>query len=253
MTMGKLYGVGVGPGDPELLTLKAVRALQHADVVAHFCKRGASGNAWRSAQPVLQNSAAEVLPLVYPYTTERSPRDPQYVRALRGFYDEAAEQISTRLRKRKTVAVVCEGDPLFYGSYMYIHDRLAGHHPTEVVPGVTSFVGCAANARIPMVSTDRTFTVLPGTLPEEVLERRVRQADAFAVIKIGRHLPKLKRVLQRAGQLADATYIERGTMGKELIQRLSAVPDTRATYFSLVVVPGHDGGPYRPLAEVAVP
>jgi precorrin-2/cobalt-factor-2 C20-methyltransferase len=246
MSEGTLFGVGVGPGDPELVTLKAVRILRAARVVAFFAKRGKLGNARTTADSYLAPEAT-LVPLYYPYTTELSPRDPAYVSAMRAFYDASAARLAEELSLGRDVAVLCEGDPLFYGSYMYLHDRLAKRFQSVVVPGITSFAGCAAGAGIPLVSTDRTFSIVPGTLPESELEERVKTGDALAIIKLGRNLSKVRRVLARVGRLAEATYFERGTTEQAVVLPLSEKTDDQSIYFSLVIVPAHDGGPYRPL------
>jgi precorrin-2/cobalt-factor-2 C20-methyltransferase len=248
MTPGTVYGVGVGPGDPELVTVKAARVLAEAKVVAHFAKRGKLGNALATAQRYLA-PGVELMPLVYPYTVELSPRHPSYIQALRSFYSESASAIAARLVAGQDVAVLCEGDPLFYGSYMYLHDRLAREHRCVVIPGITSFAGCAAHAGIPLVSTDRIFAIVPGTLPEDELEAKLRCADAAAIIKLGRHFGKVRRVLERLGRLAGATYFEHGTTEHQVMMPLSDKTDEQAIYFSLIIVPGHDGGPYRSRGE----
>jgi precorrin-2/cobalt-factor-2 C20-methyltransferase len=244
MSAGTVYGVGVGPGDPELVTVKAARVLSEAKVVAYFSKRGKAGNALATAERYL-SPRAERLPLIYPYTVELSPTHPSYIAALRSFYSESAAAIAERLVKGEDVAVLCEGDPLFYGSYMYLHDRLAREHRCVVIPGITSFAGCAARAGIPLVSTDRTFAIVPGTLPEAELEAKLRCADAAAIIKLGRHLGKVRRVLERLGRLGEATYFEHGTTDHQVVMPLAQKTDEQGIYFSLIIVPGHDGGPYR--------
>ncbi|HEY6878282.1 MAG TPA: precorrin-2 C(20)-methyltransferase [Polyangiales bacterium] len=241
---GTVYGVGVGPGDPELMTLKAAHTIKHAGVVAFFSKRGKRGNAFAIAERHI-HPEAELLPLIYPYTTELSPLDPAYVDALRGFYDASAEAIAERLRQGRDVAVLCEGDPMFYGSYMYLHDRLAAAHTCRVIPGITSFAGCAAGAGIALVSTDRTFSVVPGTLAEEQLEARLRSAEAAVIIKLGKHFAKVRRVLARLGRIEGATYFEHGTTEREVVLKLADKRDDQSQYFSLIIVPAHDGGPYR--------
>jgi precorrin-2/cobalt-factor-2 C20-methyltransferase len=241
---GTLYGIGVGPGDPELMTVKAVRLLRAAKVVAYFAKRGKTGNAEATAR-VFIDPSAERLTLCYPYTTEISPRDPEYVEAMRAFYDDSAERIHARLEAGHDVVVLCEGDPMFYGSYMYLHDRLAKRHACQVVPGITSFAGCAAGAGLPLVSTDRVFSIIPATLPEEELEAKLRSVDACAIIKLGRHYKKVRRVLDRLERSEHAMYFEHGTTEREVAMRLCDKTDDKSLYFALIIVSGHDGGPYR--------
>jgi precorrin-2/cobalt-factor-2 C20-methyltransferase len=245
---GTLFGVGVGPGDPELVTVKAARVLGASRVIAYFAKRGKTGNAFATSQRYL-HPEAELLPLFYPYTVELSPRHPEYVAAMRGFYDDSAARVGAHLARGSDVAVLCEGDPLFYGSYMYLHDRMAATHRCTVIPGITSFAGCAASAGIALVSTDRVFSIVPGTLPEAELEAKLRSSEAAAIIKLGRNFAKVRRVLARLGRLAGATYFERGTTDAEVVMPLADKTDDDAIYFALIIVPSHDGGPYRPLPE----
>lgn len=244
MSAGTLYGVGVGPGDPDLITLKAVKTIGAASVVAYFAKRGKPGNAWVTAERHVA-PGAERLALTYPYTVELSPRDPEYVTAMRDFYQHSAALIAERLSAGLDVVVLCEGDPLFYGSFMYLHDRLADRHPCRVIPGITSFAGCAARAGIPLVSTDRAFSIIPGTLPEEVLEAQLRSVDAAAIIKLGSHYPKVRKVLDRLGRTQHAVYFEYGTTEREVMLPLSEKTDDKSIYFALILLPSHDGGPYR--------
>jgi precorrin-2/cobalt-factor-2 C20-methyltransferase len=250
MAEGTVFGVGMGPGDPDLVTLKAARVLREARVVAFFAKRGKQGNA-RTTAAALLPAEAELLPLYYPFTTELSPRDPEYIQAMRTFYDDSAAQIAAQLSQGKDVAVLCEGDPLFYGSYMYLHDRLAKRFRCVVIPGITSFAGCAAGVGMPLVSTDRTFSIVPGTLPESELRTRLSGTDAVAIIKLGRNLGKVRRVLEELGRLDEAVYFERGTTSEELVLPLAQKRDERSIYFSLVIVPAHDGGPYRSRGDSA--
>jgi precorrin-2/cobalt-factor-2 C20-methyltransferase len=250
MTTGTVYGVGVGPGDPDLLTMKAVRLISAARVVAFFAKRGKNGNAYATAESFIDRQA-ERLALCYPFTVELSPRDPEYITAMRRFYDQSAQQIGGHLEAGRDVVVLCEGDPLFYGSYMYLHDRLSQRYPCRVVPGITSFAGCAASARIPLVSTDRTFSIIPATLSERELEVKLSGEDAAAIIKLGRHFAKVRRVLERLGRLHGATYFEYGTTAREVVLPLRDKTDDRSLYFALIIVPAHDGGPYRPLPDRA--
>ena len=240
---GKLIGVGVGPGDPELVTLKAMRALGEADVVAFFAKAGNSSHSRAIAAPHLRAGVTE-LPLYYPVTTELpSVQRRLSRRACRDFYDGAAAKIEAHLKDGRTVAVLCEGDPLFYGSYMHLHARLAPRFPTEIVAGVTGMSGCWSAAGMPIAQGDDVFTVLPATLPEAELARRLADADAAVVMKVGRHLPKLRRALACSGRLDRAIYVERGTMADAKMIPLAAKPDDEAPYFAVVLVPGWEHRP----------
>lgn len=233
---GKLLGLGVGPGDPELLTIKAARLLRSAPAVAWFAKSGKTGHARRIAGGYLAPDAEE-LRFTYPYTTEVPKRSAAYRDAMAAFYDEAAERISAALDNGRDVALLCEGDPLFYGSFMYVHDRLAARYETEIVPGVTAMAACWSGAGLPMTRGDDCLSVLAGTLDEDTLARRLKSADAAVVMKVGRHLGKVRRALDRAGLSARAIYVENGSTPDERIVPLSDMPSDDAPYFSLVLVP----------------
>jgi len=239
---GKLIGVGVGPGDPELITLKAIRALAEADVVAHFAKAGNASHARAVAARHLRPQVTE-LPLLYPVTTELPKCSDGYREALRDFYDQAAASITVHLEAGRVVAVICEGDPLFYGSYMHLHTRLAPRFLVEIVAGVTGMSGCWSAAGTPIAQGDDVFTVLPATLPEDELARRFSETNAAVVMKVGRHLPKVRRALKTSGRLPRAIYVERGTMADAKLIPLAAKPDDDAPYFAIVLVPGWEERP----------
>jgi precorrin-2/cobalt-factor-2 C20-methyltransferase len=234
---GRLYGVGTGPGDPELLTLKAVRALGEADVLAHFAKLGNNGNARRIVAAHMRPEMIE-LPLLYPFTTEIDRDHDAYRSAIAEFYEQSAHHVEQHLVAGRTVAVLSEGDPLFYGSYMHLHVRLAHRFPTEVIPGVTAMSGCWSLTGLPIVQGDDVLSVLPGTMAESELARRLADTDAAVIMKVGRNLPKIRRALQAAGKLEQAVYVERGTMENASSMRLAAKTGDSAPYFALVLVPG---------------
>jgi precorrin-2/cobalt-factor-2 C20-methyltransferase len=239
---GRLIGVGVGPGDPELMTIKAVRALAAADVVAHFAKNGQAGNARTTAAPHLRAGIAEIA-LHYPVTTEIARDGDAYRDAMAAFYDNAAGAIAAHLDAGRTVAVICEGDPLFYGSFMHLHARLAPRYATDVIAGVTGMSGCWSAAATPIAQGDDVFVVLPATLPAAEFERRLADADAAVIMKVGRHLAKVRNALQRAGRLERAIYVERATMGDAVMLPLIKKPDDTAPYFAIVLVPGWENAP----------
>ncbi|WP_454684453.1 precorrin-2 C(20)-methyltransferase [Ancylobacter moscoviensis] len=234
---GRLIGVGVGPGDPELMTLKAVRALGEADVVAYFAKQGNASHARAIACGHFRAGAQE-LPLGYPVTTELPKDEAPYRAAITDFYEDAARSVAAHLDAGRTVAVLSEGDPLFYGSYMHLHVRLSQRYPTEVIAGVTGMSGCWSQAGAPIAQGDDVLSVLPGTLPEAELTRRLAEADAAVIMKVGRNLPKIRRALDAAGRLERALYIERGTMNGSHCEGLAGRADVPAPYFAIVLVPG---------------
>lgn len=242
MTLGTLHGVGLGPGDPELLTVRAVRLIRQSPVIAWFAKAGRRGQARTIVDGWMPDGAIE-LPLLYPVTTELPFDGDDYRSALGGFYAEAADRLAAHLDAGRDVALLCEGDPLFYGSFMHLQIRLAGRFPVSVCPGVTGMAGASSAAATPMTWGDDVLTVLPGTLPAEALAERLARADAAVVMKLGRNLPKVRRALTEAGLLERAIYVERGTMTGERIVRLADKPDDTAPYFSLVLVPGEGRRP----------
>ncbi|MEM9681846.1 MAG: precorrin-2 C(20)-methyltransferase [Pseudomonadota bacterium] len=234
---GRLIGVGTGPGDPELLTLKAMRALGEADVVAHFAKRGRKSNARSTVEEHLRPDIVE-LPLCYPVTTEIARSDPAYRRCITAFFEEAASSVAAYLEDGRIVAVLSEGDPLFYGSYMHLHVRLADRYPTEVIPGITAMSGCWSVAGLPIAQGDDMLGVFSGTMSEDMLARHIETAQACVVMKVGRNLAKIRRALQRVGRINDAVYVERATTPAMKMTRLAEKPDDEAPYFSIVLVPG---------------
>ncbi|MEZ5776865.1 MAG: precorrin-2 C(20)-methyltransferase [Paracoccaceae bacterium] len=238
--MGKVICVGLGPGDPELMSVRADRLVRGAKHVAYFRKAGREGQARQIVNGMIGERATEY-PMEYPVTTEIHFSDPEYNRQLAEFYDDWAQKLAV-LAETETVFVLCEGDPFFYGSFMHLHSRLQGRAEVEVVPGITGMSGCWTATGIPITWGDDVLTVLMATLPEDVLAERAREADALIVMKIGRNLPKLRRALATAGRLGAAWIVERGTMAGQRVQRLSEAEEV-APYFSIVVVHGQGRRP----------
>ena len=242
MSAGTLFGVGLGPGDPDLLTIKAVRVLERATVVAYFAKEGRRGVARDIADRWIPASVEE-MPLRYPVTTEIPFDHPDYLAMLSAFYANAAERLAADLTAGRDVALLCEGDPLFYGSFMHLYVRLRARFACEIVPGVTGMSGCWTAAGEPMTWGDDVLTVLPGTLTEAALRERLVGADAVVIMKLGRNLPKVRVALEAAGLADRALYVERGTMAGETVMPLVEKHDGDAPYFSLVLVPGRGRRP----------
>ncbi|RKT54001.1 precorrin-3B C(17)-methyltransferase [Saccharothrix australiensis] len=234
---GRLYGVGVGPGDPELVTVKAARLIGEADVVVFHSARHGRSVARRIAEPYLRGDQVEEQ-LVYPVTTEDSD---DYQGEIDAFYAESAARLAAHLDAGRTVVVLAAGDPFFYGSYMHLHKRLADRYPAEVVPGVTSVSAGAAVLGRPLVERDEVLTVLPGTLPAEVLAEHLAGGDPVAVMKLGRTFPTVRAALERSGRLAEAWYVERATTGKQRTAPLSEVDADGVPYFSLALLPSKAG------------
>ncbi|WP_086885767.1 precorrin-2 C(20)-methyltransferase, partial [Streptomyces rhizosphaericus] len=240
---GRLYGVGLGPGDPSLMTVRAVEVIAAADVIAYHSARHGRSIARSIAERHLRPDHIEER-LVYPVTTETTDHPGGYRGAMEEFYADAAARLAAHLDAGRTVAVLAEGDPLFYGSYMHMHKRLADRYPTEVIPGVTSVSAAAARLGTPLVEGEEVLTVLPGTLPEEELTARLATADAAAVMKLGRTFPTVRRALERSGRLADARYVERATMNAERTAPLAEVDPESVPYFSMAVLPSRVDAPH---------
>lgn len=241
-THGVLIGVGLGPGDPELVTIKAARLIGAAKVISYFAKAGRASHARAIAAPYLPADYDE-LPLLYPVTTEIPVADPAYNGALAPFYEESARRLAQVLERGQDIALLCEGDPMLYGSFMHMFTRLSNRFRVEICAGVSGMSGCAAAARQPMTWGDDTLTVMPATLDEESLVSRLNAADAAVIMKLGGNFPKLRRALARAGLTERAIYVERGTMAGEKILRFTEKTDDVAPYFSMVLAPGQGRRP----------
>jgi precorrin-2 C20-methyltransferase/precorrin-3B C17-methyltransferase len=234
---GTLFGVGLGPGDPELVTVKAARVIGEADVVAYHSARHGHSIARGIAAPYLRPGQAEEH-LVYPVTTEPTDHPGGYAGALEDFYADATARIAAHLDAGRDVALLAEGDPLFYSSYMHLHNRLTRRFDAVIVPGVTSVSAASAAIATPLVSGDEVLYVLPGTLPTGELTRRLSDADAAVVVKLGRSYPAVREALSIAGQLDDAVYVERASTTGQRVLPAAGVEAASVPYFSLAMVPG---------------
>jgi precorrin-2/cobalt-factor-2 C20-methyltransferase len=224
---GTLYGLGVGPGDPELITLKALRLLRAAPVVAYPAPEEGESLARAIVAGHLPGGQDEI-PIRMPLVTDRFPAQ--------AVYDRATEEIGTHLAAGRDVAAICEGDPFFYGSFMYLFGRLVERYPVEVVPGVSSLTACAAVLGAPLAARNDTLAVLPAPLPVEELTRRLATVDAAAIIKVGRHFAKVRDVLRTMGLDDNARYVERATMASQRVLPLDEVAADAAPYFSMILV-----------------
>lgn len=234
---GRLIGLGVGPGDPELITVKALRLLRESPVVAYFVAKGKKGNAFSIIEAHLQD-VQTLMPLVYPVTTEALPAPLSYETVISNFYDESSLLIAAHLDAGRDVAVICEGDPFFYGSYMYLHDRLAERYEAQVIPGVCSMLGGASVLGAPLVYRNQSLSVLSGVLSHDDLKRKLADADAAVIMKLGRNFHKVREVLTELGMHERALYVERATMANQKIVPLDQVDPMSSPYFSLIIVPG---------------
>lgn len=236
-TGGTLYGIGVGPGDARYLTLRAAGLVRSVDVLAYFAKRGLPGNARRIAGPLVETGRSEAR-FEYPLTDEVPADSARYQQEMGVFYRETAATLAAALRQGRSVGLLAEGDPFFYGSFMHMWRRLAPDFPVEVVPGVTGMSGCWTRANLPITWGNDTLAVLPGTLDEKCLVDRLRTTDAAVIMKVGRNLGKVRRAVESAGLLSRAVYVERGTMQDERIVPLAECKAPTGAYFAMVLIPG---------------
>jgi len=243
--MGRIICCGLGPGDPELMSVRANREIRAATQIAYFRKRGRPGQARRIVDGLLALNVCEY-PMEYPVTTELSVGSDEYARLLSGFYDDWADRLE-ELARLGDIVVLCEGDPFFYGSFMHLYSRLQGRAEVDVIAGIPGMAGCWNLVGRPIALGDDVMTVLMGTLPEAELHRRVDNRDALVIMKTGRNLEKIRRALQAAGRLEEAWLIERGTMPGERVARLKDVATADCPYFAIVLV--HGQGRRREAAE----
>ena len=234
--MGRIICCGLGPGNPDLISVRADREIRGATHVAHFRKKGRPGQARRIVEGMLANGVQEY-PMEYPVTTELAVDSEDYVRLLAEFYDAWADRLA-RLARETDVVVLCEGDPFFYGSFMHLYSRLQGRAEIEVIAGIPGMAGCWNVMGQPIALGDDVMTVLTGTLSEAELERRAQNSDALVIMKTGRNLAKVRRALASAGRLDEAWLIERGTMPGERVARLRDVDASDCPYFAIVLVHG---------------
>lgn len=227
---GTLFGIGTGPGDPELLTLKAHRLISSARVIAYPAPDSGDSFARRIVAGFLRDDVREI-PIIVPMRTERFPAQ--------DVYDHAAATLALELDAGNDVIVLCEGDPFFYGSFMYLFGRLSGRYATQVIPGVSSLGAVTAAARLPLCARNDVVTVLPATLDAADLAQRLDRTDAAAIMKIGRHLPKVRRVLADLGVAERAVYVAHASLPDMQVCPLVDAPET-APYFSMILLPGKD-------------
>ena len=224
---GTLYGVGVGPGDPDLITLKALKILQAAPVITYPAPEHGESLARKIAAPHLPQGRREII--------FRMNLDPKSFPD-RGFYDDAAAEIAEVLRGGQDVAMICEGDPFFYGSFMYLFHRLTGEFTVEIIPGISSLMACAGAGLTPLAARNEVLSVLPAPLGEANIRAGIQQADTVAIIKLGRHTPKIYAILDDLDLLDRAQYVEHATMDNQMVRPLRDVDTSRAPYFAMILV-----------------
>ncbi|MFE7228795.1 precorrin-2 C(20)-methyltransferase, partial [Nocardioides sp. NPDC057577] len=249
---GSFTVVGIGPGDPELITLKAARLIGAAPVVAYHAGVRKQSHARRIASSLIPAEAIEE-ELRYPVTTGTTSHPGGYVGAMAEFYESCAVRLSAHLDAGRDVVLLAEGDPLFYGSSMYLHDRFKEVYETSVVPGVPAFAAATAAVSTPLVRQTDVLTVLPGTLPEPELARRLADTEAAIIMKLGRTFPAVRSALAAAGRLEGAWYVERASQPEERWLPVADVDPSSVPYFSLIVVTGDSAPTPTPVGRASAP
>ena len=242
MTKGTIIGLGLGPGEPDLMSVRADRLLRQARHVAYFRKAGKPGQARQIVAGMLAEGVVEFA-MEYPVTTEIPLDDPAYNHALGPFYADCARHLRDLSDQGRDVVVLCEGDPFFYGSFMHLYARLRDTHPVQVVPAITGMSGAWTATGLPITWGDDVLTVLTGTLPEADLARHMAGSDALVVMKIGRNIDKVRRALETAGRMDRAWLVEYATMPGQKVMRLAEVEGRVTPYFSIVLVHGQGRRP----------
>ena len=240
--MGKIYGVGVGPGAVDLLSVRADRLVREATYIAFFRKAGRAGHARQIASTLLSKDVIE-LAMEYPITTEIPLSDQRYSEVLSEFYKKYSNKIISLSQTGTDLVILCEGDPFFYGSFMHIYSRVKDKCPVEVVPAITGMSAAWTATDIPITWGDDILTVLMGTLDKTTLENQLQNTNAAIIMKIGRNLPKIKKALERTGRFYDAFIVEYAAMDKQTVQRLSDYNTENAPYFSIIILHGQGRRP----------
>ncbi len=239
---GTIWGVGLGPGDPDLLSVRADRLLRGARHVAYFRKAGRQGQARRIIDAMLRPDVTEIA-MEYPVTTEIPLTDPRYNQILSDFYQDCTDRLRALSDAGEDVVIVSEGDPFFYGSFMHLHSRLRDICPVQVVPAITGMSAAWTATDAPITWGDDVLSTLMGTLPEDVLVDHMQRADALVIMKIGRNIDKIRRALRRAGRHDAAWLVEYASMPNQTVQPLAEAADRVTPYFSIVIVHGQGRRP----------
>ena len=236
MAKGQLYVIGVGPGDPELVTVKAVKYIEKADIIAFPTAKGASGNAKSTIEPYITKDH-QLMSLTYPVTAGPVADSETYLPLMKNFYDSTAQEMKAELLKGKNIAIICAGDPFIFGSYMYWHARLADEFETTVIPGISSILAAPVELGKPLCHREDVVSIIPATLSEDELVENLTNSTSAVIMKLGRTFPKVVNALKKAGLETKAYYVERATMQNQRILPILEVDPTKVAYFSVVVIP----------------
>lgn len=237
MSNGIIYGVGVGPGDPELISLKAYNLLKKAKHIAYFKKKDKEGISYKIVKEYLRKDVLEIK-MNYPITTEISFLSSQYKKTLSQFYDNCCNEILTISNQNKDLVIICEGDPFFYGSFMHIYTRLLNKNIIKVIPGITGMSAAWTASKSPITWGDDVLTVIMGTMTENEIVKRIKKNDAIVIMKIGKNYEKICKVLKSLNLFNDAFLVENASMSNERVRKLTDVHELTLPYFSIILLHG---------------
>tara|TARA_B100001027_G_scaffold48750_1_gene32166 strand:+ start:8380 stop:9108 length:729 start_codon:yes stop_codon:yes gene_type:complete len=235
MKKGKIYGIGLGPGDPELITLKSANIIKSSHYIFFFKKKNSDSRALNIVEDIIRNDAYKIA-LEFPVTTEIDYKKKEYKDALKKFYEECVVKMDNILEKSINICLLCEGDPFFYGSFIHIFERLKERFEIEIIPGVTGMSGAWSATRIPMVSGNEIMTILMGTLNEKKLKSQIKKSDVLVIMKIGKNFKKIFRVFKDENLLDKAYLISDATTRKEKIYKLNEIDVKTVPYFSIILL-----------------
>ena len=227
---GKLYGVGVGPGDPELLTLKALRLIRENPVIAvpgEDIQASVAYQIVKGAYEALDEKT--LLPVAMPMT-----KDPAVLEAN---HEKAAGDVETHLKQGKNVVFLTLGDPTVYSTYLYVHKRiLARGYEAEIVSGITSFCAVAARLNMGLVERDEPLHVIPATYQADGMDQVLKLPGTKVLMKTGRKMAQVRESIQKSGQ--QAVMIENcGMPGERIFEGAENIPE-KSGYYSLIIVKG---------------
>ena len=242
MSNGTIYGVGVGPGDPDLISLKAYNIIKKAKCIAYFKKKEKNGIAYGIIKQYLKKNIFEIV-MPYPITTEISFLSLEYKKVLSDFYDDCCKRILSEINQNSDVIILCEGDPFFYGSFMHIHTRLYNKTKIIVVPGITGMSAAWTATNLPITWGDDILTVIMGTMEKKEIIKRIQNSDALVFMKIGKHFQKICQILKELSLFDCAYLVENASMLNEKVRKLKEVQETSLPYFSIIIIHGNGRRP----------
>ncbi len=229
MNKGKLYGIGVGPGESALMTAKAVELLKNVDaIIVPKTEKKTDSVAFQIAMPYI-SAQTEILPIVFPMVPDMKVQEEAWV--------ENRKLIAEYLDQGKNLAFLTLGDPMFYSTYMYIYRVLKDDYEVETVPGIPAFLAIAAHLGRPVAEQEDVVTVLPATAPREKMDKVIAVSDSLVIMKVYKSWPVVKELLTKYGMIENAVMISRaGLPDEEVFTDLTVIPDNaKLNYLSTIL------------------